>query len=71
MTSVLSALVNGGLLAALLSLTVWLILRRRQWNAATRYALWWSVLALTVFLPFLFFCTAANPGRGPAFSRAS
>jgi hypothetical protein len=79
MTRALSALVNGGLLGALLALAVWLLLRfvpRRLWNAATRYALWWAVLAITILLPLVFFpehrtVSASTPAghssvRGPA-----
>src|SRR5580704_4070681 len=49
-----SAIVNGAILSALLSATVWLAFRitpRRALNAATRYAIWWLVLALTLALP--------------------
>jgi beta-lactamase regulating signal transducer with metallopeptidase domain len=57
MTRLLSALINGGLLSGLLVLLVWLVLRfvpRRLWNAATRYAVWWAVLGITVALPALY-----------------
>ena len=43
MTSVLAALVNGGILSALVTVAVWLALRatpRRALNATTRYAVW-------------------------------
>ena len=51
------ALVNGALLSALLAAAVWMALRltpRRLLNAATRYAVWWIVLSLTVALPALY-----------------
>jgi beta-lactamase regulating signal transducer with metallopeptidase domain len=69
MTRLLSALVNGGLLAAGLTFMVWVVLRlvpRRAWNAATRYALWWATLAITVALPILYLPlprVAAGPTR--------
>jgi beta-lactamase regulating signal transducer with metallopeptidase domain len=55
MTSVLAALVNGAIPGALVTATVWLFLRltpRRALNAATRYAVWWAVLAVIVTLPW-------------------
>jgi beta-lactamase regulating signal transducer with metallopeptidase domain len=57
MTSVLAALVNGGILSALVTIAVWLALRvtpRRVLNAATRYAVWWVTLAIAVTLPALY-----------------
>ena len=57
MTSVLAALVNGGILSALVTIAVWLALRvtpRRVLNAATRYAVWWVALAIAVTLPALY-----------------
>jgi beta-lactamase regulating signal transducer with metallopeptidase domain len=57
MTSVLAALVNGGILSALVTIAVWLALRvtpRRVLNAATRYAMWWAALAIAVTLPALY-----------------
>jgi hypothetical protein len=57
MTSLLAALVNGGILSALVTLAVWLALRvtpRRALNAATRYAVWWGALAVAVTLPALY-----------------
>jgi beta-lactamase regulating signal transducer with metallopeptidase domain len=57
MRSVLAALVNGGILSAMVTIAVWLALRvtlRRVLNAATRYAVWWAALAIAVTLPALF-----------------
>jgi len=51
------ALVNGAFLSALLAAAVWMALRltpRRLLNAATRYAVWWIVLSLTIALPGLY-----------------
>jgi len=57
MISILAALVNSGILSALMTLAVWLALRvtpRRALNAATRCAVWWAVLAIAVTLPALY-----------------
>jgi beta-lactamase regulating signal transducer with metallopeptidase domain len=70
MTRLFSALINGGLLSSLLALVVWSVLRfvpRRLWNAATRYALWWAVLGITIALPALYLQRppqARDPGMG-------
>jgi beta-lactamase regulating signal transducer with metallopeptidase domain len=48
------ALVNGALLSVLPAAAVWVALRltpRRWLNAATRYAVWWMVLAIVIALP--------------------
>jgi hypothetical protein len=55
MSGIQAALVNGMLVSAALSCVVWIALRlmpRNSLNAATRYAIWWAVLAVTVALPF-------------------
>src|ERR1051326_3745933 len=50
--SFLSAVVNSMWQAALVAAAVWLALRRaRQVNAATRFAIWWAVLAVVLVLP--------------------
>ena len=54
MNAVLAAVVNGALLSALIVGAVWFALRavpRRTLNAATRYVLWWVVLAIVIALP--------------------
>lgn len=54
MTTFWSALVNGAIPGAVLSFAVCLALRampRRALNAATRYAVWWIVLLVTLALP--------------------
>jgi Ca-activated chloride channel family protein len=57
MTLVLAALLNGGILSALVSAAVWLGLRvipRRGLNAATRYVVWCATLVVAVTLPLLY-----------------
>jgi beta-lactamase regulating signal transducer with metallopeptidase domain len=51
-----SAAINGAILSAVLTLAVWLALQvtRRPLNAATRHAIWWIVLVVTLALPL--FC---------------
>ena len=70
MTTFWSAIINSTILSALLSLAVWLALRitpRHALNAATRYALWWIVLAATLALPLVYIkLTPANPARETA-----
>lgn len=54
MNVLLAAVVNGALLSAPMAIAVWLGLRavpRRVLNAATRYVLWWVVLAMAIALP--------------------
>ena len=54
MTTFWSALVNGALVATVLTAVVWLALRvasRHAVNAATRYAIWWVVLLATLAVP--------------------
>jgi beta-lactamase regulating signal transducer with metallopeptidase domain len=57
MNAILTAMVNGTLLGAVLTLTVWLVLRLalgRVLNAATRYVVWWATLAVVIALPLLY-----------------
>lgn len=52
MNHALLAILNSFWQAAALAAAVWLVLRlARGTNAATRYALWWAVLAVAVLLP--------------------
>ena len=54
MTAFWSAIVNGAILSTLLSVIVWFALRlapRHAINAATRCAIWWTVLMVTLALP--------------------
>jgi len=53
----LTALVNGLIASAMLSLAVWVLLHfaaRRGWNAATRYVVWWMTLIATIAAPLLY-----------------
>src|ERR1039457_3155856 len=54
METLLAALINGFVVSVPLAAVVWLALgvSRRWVNAATRYAIWWMLLALVVCLPF-------------------
>ena len=50
MNTILADLLNGMLVSAALASAIWLALRltpRTSLNAATRYAIWWAVLAVT------------------------
>lgn len=50
-SEILIALLNSLWQAALVAGVVWLALRFLRVNAATRYAIWWAVLAVTLALP--------------------
>jgi tetratricopeptide (TPR) repeat protein len=70
MTTFWSAIVNGAVLSSLLSFAVWFALRltpRRALNAATRYAIWWIALAITLVLP-LAYVEWPSPRRATAGS---
>ncbi len=57
MTEILAAFINAGIAGAVLTFAVWLALSiapRRALNAATRYAIWWSVLLVVVALPVFY-----------------
>ncbi len=69
MTTFWSAIINGAASSAALIFAVWLILRftpRRSLNAATRYAIWWIVLAITIALPLAYI-----PWRTPSPPRST
>lgn len=53
MAAILSALMNGAIASVLVAGAVWLgmLVASRFLNAATRYLVWWVVLAVTVGLP--------------------
>jgi beta-lactamase regulating signal transducer with metallopeptidase domain len=75
MSSILAALVNGMLVSGALAWAVWIALRLvpGNWlNAATRYAIWWAVLVVTVALPFSYFrgSAVASGGRKSVASPA-
>ena len=72
MSAAWNALVNGAILSALLTAAVWLALwiaPRRKLNAATRYAVWWATLVVTIALPLIYWRVAA--GRRRACGRAA
>ncbi len=67
------AIINGTILSAFLAAAVWLALRcipRRALNAATRYAIWWLVLAASLALPGLFLKTPPAPTTHATGTRA-
>jgi beta-lactamase regulating signal transducer with metallopeptidase domain len=54
MNAALAAFINGGIAGTVLTIVVWLALSiapRRTFNAATRYAIWWTTLLVVVALP--------------------
>src|SRR5262245_41038613 len=56
MNAMLSSLINGVILSAFITAVVGLVMRctsTRVWNAATRYAVWWSTLLVTITIPVL------------------
>jgi beta-lactamase regulating signal transducer with metallopeptidase domain len=63
MNVLLAALINGFVVSAPLAAAVWLVLRvSRRWvNAATRYAIWWILLALVVCPPFRYVPSRPSP----------
>src|SRR5580698_9557645 len=63
MNTLLAALINGFVVSVPLAAAVWLALRvSRRWvNAATRYAIWWILLALVVCLPFCYVPSRPSP----------
>src|SRR5689334_11262201 len=57
MNAVLTALVNGLIVSAVMTAALWFITKfvsKRSWNAATRYAVWWAALLITVAMPLLY-----------------
>jgi beta-lactamase regulating signal transducer with metallopeptidase domain len=63
LTALLTALLNGILVSAALAFVVGVTLRllpATTLNSATRYAIWWIVLAVTVALPLSYFRPAGN-----------
>src|SRR5262245_5898974 len=56
MNSIVSGLINGVIMSAAITAIVWLVMRftsTRVWNAATRYAVWWATLLVTLAIPAL------------------
>jgi beta-lactamase regulating signal transducer with metallopeptidase domain len=77
MSSLVAAMVNGALVSAVVTALVWLALRiapRRALNAATRYVVWWLVLAISVTLPLAWLpihTSAPRPAQGRAVRLAA
>src|ERR1700733_5968014 len=67
MNTLLAALINGFVVSVPLVAIVWLVLSvSRRWvNAATRYAIWWILLALVVCLPFRYVASRRSPHYEP------
>jgi beta-lactamase regulating signal transducer with metallopeptidase domain len=68
MTALLAALINAGLAGAVVTFAVWLALSiapRRALNAATRYAVWWTILLVVVTLPLFYLPHRAEPASAP------
>jgi len=64
MSAILSALINGGIAGAAVTVAVWLVLwaaPRRALNAATRYAIWWIALLVVVALPLFYLPHRVEP----------
>ena len=64
MSAILTALINGSIAGAALTLAVWLVLSaapRRALNATTRYAVWWITLLLVLTLPVFYLPHRAEP----------
>jgi len=65
MNAVLAAILNTLWQSAALAAAVWIALRfTRGANAATRHAIWWTVLAVAVLLPFIP-TTTTTPAADP------
>lgn len=66
MNTLANAVVNGAIVSIPVVFTVWAALRlsRRTVNAATRYWIWWTVLAIVLALP-LAYLSAPIPAAGP------
>src|ERR1700761_8327774 len=57
LASILASLLNAAIPTLAIAAAVWLVLRlapRRAFNAATRYAIWWTVLLLAALLPLFY-----------------
>ncbi len=67
-----AAIANGAILSLLLTFAIWLALRlipRTALNAATRYAIWWMVLAITILLPLALIPRDKAPGPSSSLSQ--
>jgi beta-lactamase regulating signal transducer with metallopeptidase domain len=67
MSALLGALINGAIVSTLVTAAVWLAMHAasRRLNAATKYLVWWTLLAMTVFLPLWYLPEGLIP-RTPA-----
>src|SRR5262249_27451401 len=57
MNAVLTALVNGLIVSAVMTAALWFVtefISKRSWNAATRYIVWWVALLITIVMPLLY-----------------
>src|SRR5215831_3754270 len=57
MNAVLTALVNGLIVSAVMTAALWFVtefVSKRSWNAATRYIVWWAALLITIAMPLLY-----------------
>jgi len=54
----LTALVNGAVAAAIMTIIAGLILRITSdtWNATTREAVWWALLVVSIIMPVVCCC---------------
>ncbi len=70
-TAVLESLINATLIGLLLTLAVFLIVKRiRRLNAATRHGIWWITLAVVVALPVMgLFNGSVKPPKPQWFSK--
>jgi beta-lactamase regulating signal transducer with metallopeptidase domain len=67
MTDIFAALVNGMIVSAILCGVISLVLKaipRRTMNAATRYAVWWCAMAITIALPLVYLPEPVSPSVG-------
>src|SRR5271163_115487 len=71
MNQILSAVINGAVNSVPFAAAAWLILRvvpRTILNAATRYAIWWIILAMVLLLPAAY--VPVHSHAGPAYVKS-
>jgi beta-lactamase regulating signal transducer with metallopeptidase domain len=64
LANIFAALLNAGIVSTLIVAALWLLLRitpRRALNAATRYAIWWIMLAIVISMPLRYLPHATSP----------
>ena len=73
MNAIFVAVVNGFIPGVLLAAVVWLVLRltRGVLNAATRYGVWWAVLAIVAILPAFYLPRSPRAAPVPVAVSAS